>query len=129
MPLIKFHVLKGRNPREIDRLLDVAHRAMVSAFEVPDRDRYQILTEHEPSHFKALDTGLDLPRTNKFLLLEVISRPRSRAEKLVFYETLCRSLERECDMSGSDLMVSFVQNGDEDWSFGHGRAQFLTGEL
>jgi hypothetical protein len=26
-------------------------------------------------------------------------------------------------------MVSFVENTDEDWSFGHGRAQFLTGEL
>ena len=22
-----------------------------------------------------------------------------------------------------------IENGDEDWSFGHGRAQFLTGEL
>jgi hypothetical protein len=24
---------------------------------------------------------------------------------------------------------SMVENGDEDWCFGHGRAQFLTGEL
>jgi hypothetical protein len=26
-------------------------------------------------------------------------------------------------------VVSFVENGDEDWSFGLGRAQFLTGDL
>jgi len=26
-------------------------------------------------------------------------------------------------------MVTLVENSDEDWSFGHGRAQFLTGEL
>jgi hypothetical protein len=26
-------------------------------------------------------------------------------------------------------MVSCMVNSDEDWSFGHGRAQFLTGEL
>jgi len=25
--------------------------------------------------------------------------------------------------------VSITDNGDEDWSFGYGRAQFLTGEL
>lgn len=129
MPLMKFHVLKGRNAGEIARLLDAAHRAMVSSFKVPERDRYQILTEHEPSHLQALDTGLDLPRTHKFLLLEVVSRPRSRAEKLAFYETLCQSLESECQMSPDDVMVSFTQNSDEDWSFGRGRAQFLTGEL
>ena len=129
MPLMKFHVLKGRDAGEIARLIDVAHRAMVSSFKVPERDLYQILTEHEPSHLRAQDTGLDLPRTNNFLLLEVVSRPRSRAEKLAFYETLCQSLESECRMSPDDVMVSFTQNGDEDWSFGRGRAQFLTGEL
>ena len=47
----------------------------------------------------------------------------------MFYEALCGSLESECDMSPDDVMVSFTQNGDEDWSFGGGRAQFLTGEL
>jgi 4-oxalocrotonate tautomerase len=26
-------------------------------------------------------------------------------------------------------MVSVTENTDEDWSFGYGRAQFLTGEL
>ena len=129
MPLMKFHLLKGRNPEEIDKLLDVAHRAMVSSFKVPERDRYQILTEHEPSHLRALDTGLDLPRTDKFLLLEIVSRPRSRAEKLAFYEMFCWLLQSECGMSPDDVMISFTQNGDEDWSFGRGRAQFLTGEL
>jgi hypothetical protein len=32
-------------------------------------------------------------------------------------------------MASSDVMISFVQNADEDWSFGKGRAQFLSGEL
>jgi hypothetical protein len=27
------------------------------------------------------------------------------------------------------VVVSFVTNADEDWSFGAGRAQFLTGDL
>jgi len=29
----------------------------------------------------------------------------------------------------SDIVVSITQNADEDWSFGNGRAQFITGEL
>lgn len=85
MPLMKFHVLKGRTQEETKLFLDTAHHSMVRSFKVPKRDRYQILTEHEASHLQALDTGLDIPRTEKFVLLEVVSRPRSREAKLAFY--------------------------------------------
>jgi hypothetical protein len=102
---------------------------MVQAFKVPERDLYQILNEHEASHFRALDTGLDIPRTDRFVMLEVITRPRTRAEKVGFYDRLCTVLSKKCGIASSDVMVSVVQNTDDDWSFGLGRAQFLTGEL
>lgn len=129
MPLLKLHVLKGRSTNEVDLLLDTAHEAMLRSFAVPARDRYQVLFEHEETHLRALDTGLDIPRTGAFVLFEVVSRPRERKEKLAFYENLCRDLERDCGIAPSDVMISFVENTDEDWSFGHGRAQFVTGEL
>jgi hypothetical protein len=40
-----------------------------------------------------------------------------------------QKLEAECGISPSDVVVTFVTNNDEDWSFGFGRTQFLTGEL
>ncbi|KAB0675512.1 tautomerase family protein [Aureimonas leprariae] len=129
MPLMKFHVLRGRSAAETDRLLDAAHDAMVESFRVPPRDRYQVLNEHEPSHLRALDTGLDIPRTERFVLVEVVSRPRSREAKLAFYDRLCSALRERCGIEPSDVKVSFTQNSDEDWSFGNGQAQFVTGEL
>lgn len=32
-------------------------------------------------------------------------------------------------MRKEDVVVSLIVNSDEDWSFGLGKAQFLTGEL
>jgi 4-oxalocrotonate tautomerase len=32
-------------------------------------------------------------------------------------------------MKASDVVVAVTQNTDEDWSFGYGRAQFITEEL
>ncbi|TAV61364.1 tautomerase family protein [Rhizobium leguminosarum] len=129
MPLVKVHILKGRLPQEIDVLLDTVHEVVVKSFGVPPRDRYQILQEHEASHFRALDTGLDIARTEKFILLEITSRPRSRDAKVAFYSNLTRALQARCDVPPSDVMVSLDINSDEDWSFGMGSAQFLTGEL
>jgi hypothetical protein len=129
VPLIRIDAITGRTEAEVQTLLDAAHRAMLAAFKVPERDRYQVYTGHPASHLIAQDTGLNIPRTQKFVLVTVTTRPRSRAEKETFYKLLCQELWEHCAIATSDVMISLVQNSDEDWSFGNGRAQFLTGEL
>lgn len=129
MPLIRIDAIAGRSPQDVETLLDAVHRAMLAAFKVPARDRYQVYTEYPAAHLIAQDTGLDIPRTQKFVLISVTTRPRSRAEKETFYKLLCQELWEHCAIAPSDVMISLVTNTDEDWSFGNGRAQFLTGEL
>ena len=129
MPLIRIDLIEGRSEAELATLLDAVHRAMLAAFNVPARDRYQIVQEHAPSHMIVEDTGLGIPRTDKLVLIQVTTRPRGREAKENFYRLLARELEAACGLVPSDLVVTMVENGDEDWSFGHGRAQFLTGEL
>jgi len=129
MPLLRFDLIEGRTDDEIRTLLDAAHRAMLAAFKVPERDRYQIVQEHKPGRMIVEDTGLGIERTDKIVVVQVVSRPRTREKKEAFYRLLCEELERSCGIAPSDVMVSIVENTDEDWSFGLGRGQFLTGEL
>ncbi len=44
MPLLRFDLIRGRSDAEIKALLDASHRAMLAAFAVPERDRYQIVS-------------------------------------------------------------------------------------
>jgi hypothetical protein len=129
MPLVKFDLIEGRSPQEIQNLLDATHRALVSSFGIPQRDRYQIVNEHPATHLIVQDTGLGIERTKAVVLISVTSRPRSEEAKLKFYQELCRELKSSCRIAPSDVMVSFVTNTDADWSCGNGRAQFITGEL
>jgi hypothetical protein len=46
MPLIRIDVIEGRSDEELKTLLHAAHRAVIAAFGVPIRDRYQIVQEH-----------------------------------------------------------------------------------
>lgn len=129
MPLMRFDLIQGRTPEQVKTLLDAAHRAMVRAFGVPERDRYQIVHEHPPGHMVIEDTGLDIPRTSNVIVVTVNTRPRSTEAKRALYAELCRELKDCCGIEPSDVMINIVTNSDEDWSFGFGRAQFLTGEL
>jgi phenylpyruvate tautomerase PptA (4-oxalocrotonate tautomerase family) len=129
MPLLRIDVIEGRNEDELRKLLDAIHSAMLAAFKVPERDRYQIVHEHPAAKMKVEDTGLGIPRSDGVVMVQVTTRPRTRLEKQTFYDLLCRELNRCCGVKPSDVVVSITQNADEDWSFGYGRAQFLTGEL
>lgn len=129
MPFLRFDLIKGRTDDEIATLLDAAHDAMLKAFKVPVRDRYQIVHEHEPSRVRIEDTGLGIERTDKVVLVQVTSRPRTTEEKQTFYRLLVEALSERCGIAPSDVMVNFVINTDADWSFGNGEAQFLTGKL
>jgi phenylpyruvate tautomerase PptA (4-oxalocrotonate tautomerase family) len=129
MPLINIDVIKGRSEKELRTLLDTVHEAMVEAFGVPESDRYQILTEHEPHQLVALDTGLGLTRTADVVFLRFVSRSRPEAAKQRLYQLLAARLESACGLSPDNLIVSITESGAADWSFGGGVAQFLTGAL
>jgi phenylpyruvate tautomerase PptA (4-oxalocrotonate tautomerase family) len=129
MPLLRVDLYEGRTDAELKTLLDALHRAMLAAFKVPTRDRYQIVTEHKSSRMIMEDTGLDIPRTDKFVFIQITTRPRSREMKETFYTLAVEELQKCCGISPSDVMINMVTCSDEDWSFGLGRAQFLTGEL
>jgi phenylpyruvate tautomerase PptA (4-oxalocrotonate tautomerase family) len=129
MPLLRIDVIEGRSEAELKELLDAVHGATLAAFKVPERDRYQIVHEHPAAEMRIEDTGLGIPRTERVVVVQVTTRPRSRFEKQNFYGLLCQELLQRCGVNASDVVVSITQNTDEDWSFGYGRAQFITGEL
>ncbi len=129
MPMLKFDLIAGRSDEQLRTLLDSAHRAMVQAFAVPASDRYQSVTQHRPGELVLEDTGLGFTRSKNVVLLTMVSRKRTEPQKKAFYRLLVENLKEDCGISPEDVIVAIVENGDADWSFGQGRAQFLTGEL
>jgi phenylpyruvate tautomerase PptA (4-oxalocrotonate tautomerase family) len=129
MPLVRIDLYEGRSDKELQKLLDTAHSVLVEAFKVPVRDRYQIVNEHRPSRMLMEDAGLNIPRTNNFVMIQITTRSRSREMKVKFYKRMAEELEKQCGIAPSDVMMNIVTSTDEDWSLGLGRAQLLTGEL
>jgi phenylpyruvate tautomerase PptA (4-oxalocrotonate tautomerase family) len=129
MPLLYVDMIEGRTPAEIRELLDAIHDAVVEAFQVPQRDRYQVVRTHPAHEIVTLDTGLGITRSSQQVVLQVVSRRRPRDFKERFYKLLASNLAERCGLDPADLIVSITENDDADWSFGYGRAQFLTGEL
>ncbi|MCD8892655.1 tautomerase family protein [Staphylococcus nepalensis] len=129
MPLIKLDMIKGREKEEIKRILDITYDVMLDAFQAPIGDRYQIVNQHEDYEMQILDTGLGVSRTELVIVFTIITRPRTKNQKIEFYKKLAEALNESLNIRKEDIMISLVENTDEDWSFFNGKAQFLTGDL
>jgi phenylpyruvate tautomerase PptA (4-oxalocrotonate tautomerase family) len=128
MPFLRVDAYEGRSKKQVKELLDAIHRAILSAFGVPLRDRYQVYQEHSESNFIVQDTGLGIDRTKNVVFIGITSRQRTEVQKTTLYTKLVEEL-KTCGIKQNDIVVSIVSNSDADWSFGNGRPQFLTGEL
>ena len=131
MPLVYYDIVRGRSRDEIRALLDSAQAAMLEAFETPERDRYQLVTEHSPDEMIIQDNGLGIERSENLVVIRLISRRgrKTSAQKEKLYELLVRNLKRDCALDPADLVVVITENESEDWSLGYGKAQFCNGDL
>lgn len=129
MPLVRIDLVEGRSADQLRVLADVVQACMESAFSAPARDRYQIVTEHPRGRLFIEDTGLDLRRSEAVVVISITQQGRTDAQKQALYAALAEKLEHAAGVRPEDLVVSVTENTRADWSFGLGRAQFLTGEL
>jgi phenylpyruvate tautomerase PptA (4-oxalocrotonate tautomerase family) len=128
MPLVRIDVIEGRSDEQITALSDAVQQVMIDTFAAPELDKYQVIHEHRPGRIRALDTGLGFARTDNIVLIQVTQQGRSTAQKQAMYAALSERLEK-IGVAPTDLIISVVENTKADWSFGMGRAQFLTGDL
>ena len=130
MPLVHIHVNEGRRtPAQLTQLADTVQHVMLEHFDAPNRDRYQLITEHKRGQIIAEDTGLGFERTDDIVIIQIFQQGRTRHHKQAAYRALAERLHGETGLQPSDLIVSVVENTRDDWSFGDGIAQFVEGHL
>ena len=129
MPLVRIDLIEGRTDEEVRAIADVVQECMEDVFAAPPRDRYQVITEHRPGRIICEDTGLGLERSDGVMVVQVTQQGRDTDQKQALYAALAQRLSERAGVRPEDLVVSVVAAEREDWSFGLGRAQFLTGEL
>lgn len=126
MPLVTIDLLRGRSQQQLDAISDAVHEAMVELLDVPVRDRFQIVTEHEQTTLQFDPGYLGIDRDGRFVLVRItLAKGRTTDAKRAFYRRLAELLAERVDVPEEDLAVIMIENEREDWSFGRGQASYL----
>jgi 4-oxalocrotonate tautomerase len=126
MPLVRIDLIAGRTEAEIDAIGGAVHRAMVEVLNVPERDRFQVITEHRPGRLIYNPSYLEVERTDGIVIVQIhLSAGRAPEQKQMFYARLAELLAQGAGVRPEDVTITFVENARGDWSFGNGVAHYL----
>jgi len=126
MPLVRIDHSDARH--NSTELASAVHDAIVEIYGIPERDRFQVITARPAATIVAEDAGLGFERTDPVIIQIFTQRGRSDETKQRLYAEIAARLGA-VGVAPEDVFIGYVENGPQDWSFGFGRAQYMTGEL
>jgi phenylpyruvate tautomerase PptA (4-oxalocrotonate tautomerase family) len=125
MPLVQIHLLQGK-PAEFRRKVgEIVYQTMLDTINVPAKDNFQIITEHDKDGLIYDPEYLNVQRTDGILVIQVtLNEGRTLERKKAFYKQLAERLHAELDIRMEDVFISLIEVKKENWSFGNGSAQY-----
>ena len=124
MPLVRIDLTHGRTAEQRRRIGDAVHRALVQTLGVPERDRFQLITEHSGSDLVYDREYLGIKRTDGIAIIQItLSTGRTPAQKRALFRRIADNLA-ELDVRREDVWINLVEVAKENWSFGLGLASY-----
>jgi phenylpyruvate tautomerase PptA (4-oxalocrotonate tautomerase family) len=125
MPFVRIDLLRGQSTDYRKTIGDVVYGAMRESLNVPENDRFQVITEHAAEGL-LFDRGyLGIERTDDCVFIQVtLNDGRTVEMKRAFYKRVADGLHERLGLRREDVFISLVEVKKENWSFGNGEAQY-----
>ena len=129
MPLVRIDLARGKSAQYRKTLGDLIYGAMREVINVPQDDKFQIITEHAPEELNITPGYLGIRYSPDFVLIQItLSQGRTVEQKAAFYKRVATDLQRELKLDPQDVFINLVEVAKENWSFGNGLAQYVRPE-
>ena len=126
MPLVRIDLPNSIEAQRRALIGDVVYRAMADVLNVPDGDKFQIITTHDADTLRMDPAYLGIDRSAKAFIIDItLNAGRSVELKQQFYATVAERLSAEADVRPQDVMIVLTEVAKENWSFGNGEAQYV----
>jgi 4-oxalocrotonate tautomerase len=125
MPLAHISMRTGKTDSYRQAIFDGIYRALRETFDVPEDDQFMVLTEHEAANFRYGASYLDVIRSDDLVFIQITANnTRTVAQKKALFERIAELLGESPGVRSEDVFVNLVEVVKENWSLGHGVAQY-----
>ena len=125
MPLVRIDLPNTIESERHGLIGDIVYQAMVDVLNVPDGDKFQIITAHDADSLRIDPAYLGIDRSaNAFIIDITLNAGRTVELQRQFYATVAERLSAEADVRPQDVLIVLTEVLKENWSFGNGEAQY-----
>lgn len=129
MPLTRISLRRGKPAAYRKAICDGLYRAIREALDVPEDDRFILVTEHDEVDFDYGAHGFGIARSDDLVIIQMtVNDTRTLAQKKALYRRLVELLTENPGLRPEDIFISLLQVPLENWSVGLGEAQFALAD-
>jgi phenylpyruvate tautomerase PptA (4-oxalocrotonate tautomerase family) len=126
MPLVRIDLCKGKDAAYRQDIGRVVYEAMVAGG-VPEKDRFQIVAEHDADNFLYDPSYLGIERSEDLVIVQITwNEGRTVEQKKALYKAIADGLAKSPGIRPEDVFINLVEVKKENWSFGNGIAQYAA---
>jgi 4-oxalocrotonate tautomerase len=126
MPLVRIDISKTASRERVRDVGNAVYHAMTAFANVPEHDKFQIVTRHEPDELIYPEQGyLGIDYTPEIIMIQITwASGRSTEVKKKLYQAIADEIHAKQGVRKQDIWISLVDSSREDWSFGNGEMQY-----
>ncbi|MGC2776727.1 MAG: tautomerase family protein [Bradyrhizobium sp.] len=124
MPLLHISLQAGKPSAYRQAIFDSLYRALRDALDVPEDDQFMTITEHEPANFR-YGKAFGIDRSDDLVYIQItVFNTRTAQQKKALFRRIAELLRENPGIRPEDVFVTVLEAAKENWSVGHGLAQF-----
>jgi len=125
MPLVHISLRAGKPEPYRQAIFDSVYRAMRETFNVPEDDQFMTIVEHDAANFRYGASYLGVARSDDLVFIQITANnTRTVEQKKALFRRIAELLGESPGIRSEDVFVSLVEVAKENWSLGHGLAQY-----
>jgi 4-oxalocrotonate tautomerase len=129
MPLTRISLRRGKPAAYRKAICDGLYRAMRETLNVPEGDRFILVSEHDGVDFDYGSNWPGIARSDDLIFIQMtVNETRTLAQKKALYRRLIELLVENPGLRPEDVFINLLQVPLENWSVGLGEAQFAPAD-
>jgi phenylpyruvate tautomerase PptA (4-oxalocrotonate tautomerase family) len=125
MPLVRISLRRGKSPAHLTALRNGIYQAMRDAFNVPENDRFILVSQHDADEFDYDPNYLGIARSDDLVIVQITCNSgRTVEQKQALYRSIAENFSADPALRSEDVFINLVEVAKENWSFGNGIAQY-----
>src|ERR1700754_1466946 len=98
---------------------------MTETINVPEDDKFQVITEHEPDDLNFTESYLGIAYSKDIDFIQItLNAGRTIDMKKAYYRRIVDDPHEHLKIRREDVVINLVEVAKENWSFGNGIAQY-----